>query len=96
MTGSHIAMSVSDLQRASLVVLGVDPCSEGELCDEDLSCLGKQDRSLSTDHLHRERWSYTWLNTPTDYQTSITYPLQRESLGMRVTNGCITFTGAAK
>lgn len=45
-------MSVSDLQCASLVVLGVDPRSEGELCDEDLSRLGKQDWSLCTDHLH--------------------------------------------
>lgn len=43
---------VTDLQCASLVVLGVDPGSECELCDEDLSCLGKQDWSLCTDHLH--------------------------------------------
>lgn len=50
---SHNSSVCLYLQRAPLVVLGVDPCSEGELCDEDLSRFGKQDRSLRTDHLHR-------------------------------------------
>lgn len=39
------------LKRAPLVVLGVDPRPQGELCDEDLSRLGEQHRSLGADHL---------------------------------------------
>lgn len=42
------------LQRAPLVVLGVDPRPQGELCDEDLGRLGEQHRGLGADHLHRE------------------------------------------
>lgn len=44
--------NVYNLQSASLVVLSVDPRPEGELCDEDLSCFGKQDRSFCADHLY--------------------------------------------
>lgn len=52
-SGKGVRNSVSDLQCTSLVVFSMDPCSEGELCDEDLSCFSKQNRCLCTDHLHK-------------------------------------------
>lgn len=54
---------VSDLQCASLVVFGVDPGSEGELCDEDLCRLSKKDWSLCTDHLHKGDGAFKYAHT---------------------------------
>lgn len=43
---------VGPLQCPPLVFLGVDPCSHGELGDEDVAPLGEQDGSLGRNHLH--------------------------------------------
>lgn len=51
--GKGVTDLASDLQCASLVVLSVYPRSEGELCDEDLSCLSKKNWCLCTDHLQK-------------------------------------------
>ena len=42
----------ADLEGPTLVVLCVDPGSQGQLMDEHLGRLGEQQRRLSRDHLH--------------------------------------------
>ena len=44
--------NVRTLQGASLILLSMDPSPHGQLGDEDIATLGKEDRSLSRDHLN--------------------------------------------
>ena len=44
--------NVRSLQSAPLVILGMDPCPHGQLRDEDVTALGKQDGRFRGYHLH--------------------------------------------
>jgi hypothetical protein len=39
------------LERPALVLVGVNPGSQGELVNKHFACLGEQYRRFSTDHL---------------------------------------------
>lgn len=41
---------ITSLQSPSLIVLCVDPCTHGQLCDEDIASFGEENRSLGGDH----------------------------------------------
>ena len=48
----HVALGqgggyVTPLQGSPLIVLGVNPCTHGEFCDEDVAAFGEKDGSLS-------------------------------------------------
>ena len=50
-TAGQCASDVGSLQRAALVLFGVDPGAHGELGDEDIAAFGEQDGGFGGDHL---------------------------------------------
>ena len=64
----HVALSqgacnVTTLQGASLILLCVDPCAHGQLCDEDVATLREQDWRLSRDHFNIRVGLHDFLDT---------------------------------
>ena len=55
--------NVRPLKCAAFVLLGVNPCAHGQLCDEDVATLREQDWRLSRDHFNIRVGLHDFLDT---------------------------------